>query len=78
MINVANTKICANNQTTIPSVIRKKFNITKDTIVGWDIDSDGRVILTFKEEMPKIHDLAALGKGNERTNALDLKRTLYQ
>ena len=78
MINVANTKIYANNQTVIPSIIRKEFNITKDTIVGWNIDSDGKVILTFKEEMPKISDLVALGKGNKKTNAVDLKRTLYQ
>ena len=80
MINIGITKIYPNNQTVIPAIIRKEFNITKDTLVEWNINSDNMVILTFKNKKPKISDLAGLGKGsnNEKTNAVDLKRGLYK
>lgn len=80
MINIGITKIYPNNQTVIPAIIRKEFNITKDTLVEWNVNSDNMVILTFKSKKPKISDLAGLGKGNnnEKTNAVDLKRGLYQ
>ena len=80
MINVGITKIYPNNQTVIPSTIRNRFKITKDTLVEWNINGDDMVILTFKSEKPKISDLAALGKGksNEKTNAVNLKRSLYE
>ena len=80
MINVGITKIYQNNQTVIPSIIRKEFNITKDTLVEWNITGDDMVILTFRTKKPKISDLAGLGKGksNEKTNAVDLKRGLYR
>ena len=80
MINLGITKIYPNNQTVIPSKIRKKFNITKDTLVEWNLNQENMVILTFKSEKPKISDLASLGKGkdNEKTNAVDLKRSLYE
>ena len=80
MINMGITKIYPNNQTVIPSKIRNKFNITNDTLVEWNLSGDNFVILTFKSEKPKISDLAGLGKGknNEKTNAVDLKRSLYK
>lgn len=80
MINMGITKVYPNNQTVIPSKIRKEFNITNDTLVEWNINSDNLVILTFKSEKPKLSDMAGLGKGktNEKTNAVDLKRSLYE
>ena len=37
-------------------------------------------MLIFKSEKPKISDLAGLGKGknNDKTNAADLKKSLYE
>lgn len=80
MINMGITKIYPNNQTVIPSKIRKEFNITKDTLVEWNVTHDNLVILTFTSSKPKISDLAGLSKGknNEKTNAVDLKRSLYE
>lgn len=80
MINMGTTKVYPNNQTVIPSKIRSKFNINCDTIVEWNMEGDNMVILTFKSEKYKISDLAALGKGknDEKTNAVDLKRSLYK
>ena len=72
------TKVYPNNQTVIPSKIRKEFNITKDTIVSWNIDSDNVVILTFESKKPKVSDLIALGNSKQQTNAVELKRGLYK
>ncbi len=48
-------------------------------MVEKNINDDIMVILNFKDEKPKISDLAGLGKGksNEKTNAVNLKRSLY-
>ena len=37
-----------------------------------------RFKLTFKSEKPKISDLAGLGKVNNKTNSVDLKKSLYE
>ncbi|WP_295621990.1 AbrB/MazE/SpoVT family DNA-binding domain-containing protein [uncultured Methanobrevibacter sp.] len=78
MVNVGTTKIYKNNQTTIPSKIRKEFNITEDTIIDWELNSDKTITLTFKSKKSSIMDLVALGKSKERTNAVELKRGLYK
>lgn len=78
MVNVGTTKIYKNNQTTIPSKIRKLFNVSEDTEVDWDLNSDNVITISFKTKKTSIRDLAGLGKSKEITNAVELKRGLYK
>lgn len=78
MVNVGITKIYQNNQTTIPSKIRKELNISEDTLVNWDLSSDNVVTVTFETKKPTIFDLAGIGSSKEKTNAVKLKRGLYE
>ncbi len=78
MVNVGTTRIYKNNQTTIPSKIRKLFDVSEDTVMDWDLNSDNVITITFKSKKSSIHDLAGLGKSKETTNAVELKRGLYK
>lgn len=78
MVNVGTTKIYKNNQTTVPSKIRKLFNVSEDTEVDWDLNSDNIITISFKTKKTSIRDLAGLGKSKEITNAVELKRGLYK
>ena len=78
MVNVGTTKIYKNNQTTIPSKIRKLFDVSEDTEVDWDLNSDNVITITFKTKKTSIRDLVGLGKSKEITNAVELKRGLYK
>ena len=78
MVNIGTTKIYKNNQTTVPSKIRKLFNVSEDTEVDWDLNSDNVITISFKTKKTSIRDLAGLGKSKEITNAVELKRGLYK
>ena len=78
MVNVGTTKIYKNNQTTVPSKIRKLFDVSEDTEVDWDLNSDNVITISFKTKKTSIRDLAGLGKSKEITNAVELKRGLYK
>lgn len=78
MVNVGTTKIYKNNQTTVPSKIRKLFDVSEDTEVDWDLNSDNIITISFKTKKTSIRDLAGLGKSKEITNAVELKRGLYK
>lgn len=78
MVNVGTTRIYKNNQTTIPSKIRKLFDVSENTVVDWDLNSENVITITFKTKRSSIHDLVGLGKSKEITNAVELKRGLYK
>ena len=50
MVNVGTTRIYKNNQTTIPSKIRKLFDVSEDTVMDWDLNSDNVITITFKSK----------------------------
>ena len=62
----------------IPSKIRKLFDVSEDTVMDWDLNSDNVITITFKSKKSSIHDLVGLGKSKETTNAVELKRGLYK
>lgn len=78
MVSVGTTKIYQNKQTIIPSKVRKELEINENTIIDWSINPDKTVTLTFKNKKATIGDLAGLGRSKEKTNAVDLKRSLYK
>lgn len=77
MVNMGITKVYKNNQTTIPSKVRKKLNISEDSVINWNLNSDNIITISVKSEKPSVKDLVGLGSSKEVTNAVDLKRGLY-
>lgn len=77
MVNMGITKVYKNNQTTIPSKVRKKLNISEDSVINWNLNSDNSITISVKSEKPSVKDLVGLGSSKEVTNAVDLKRGLY-
>ena len=78
MVNVGITRVYKNNQTTIPSKVRNKLGLDKESIITWELNADGTVTLSFEKKKVSIKDLAGLGKSKEVTNAVELKRGLYK
>ena len=72
MTIMASTKIYKNFQTSIPSEIRKQFNITHDTIVEWGINDNGEPTVNFRNKVT-IDDIIGLVEC-EPTNSVELKR----
>ena len=70
------TKIYKNYQTSIPKEIRKKFNITQDTIVEWGIDDKGEPTINFRKKVT-VDDIIGIVKTDEQTNSVELKKELY-
>ncbi|KZX12333.1 AbrB/MazE/SpoVT family DNA-binding domain-containing protein [Methanobrevibacter oralis] len=77
MVNVGVTKVYKNNQTTIPSKVRKELNISENSIISWDLNPDKTITISVKSEKPSVKDLVGLGSSKEVTNAVNLKRGLY-
>ena len=68
----ADTKIYKNNQTAIPSKIRKECNIGPDDIIEWVLDDDGKVTKVSFKEMRGSIDLGY------KTNSVELEKELYE
>ncbi|KZX12534.1 AbrB/MazE/SpoVT family DNA-binding domain-containing protein [Methanobrevibacter curvatus] len=45
------TKIYNKYQTVIPKEIRKQFNIDKNHLVEWNVDEEGKITLSFVENI---------------------------
>ena len=71
MVTARVTKVYKNNQ--IPS----KVNLNTNSRITWELNENGTVTLNFKTKEVSIEDLAGLGKSKEVTNAVELKRELY-
>lgn len=71
------TKIYENNQTAIPSEIRKKFNIGKNDLVEWSINEKGEPEIKFRKKT-SFKDIRGKGKLDYKTNSVDLKKELYK
>jgi len=71
------TKIYENNQTSIPSEIRKKFGIGKNDFVEWSINKKGKPEIKFRKKK-NWEDIEGKIKLDYKTNSVDLKRELYK
>ncbi len=78
MINIATTKLYKNNQTAIPSEIRKEFNLKPDVLIDWNKDEKGVIYIEFREKELTFDDLAGIGSSKHKTNSVELKRKLYK
>lgn len=77
MLILATSKIQSNYQTTIPKEIRKNYDIDNDTIVEWAINENGNPEINFRKKR-NFKDLVGAFKSDEKTNAVELKRSLYE
>lgn len=77
MLILATSKIQSNYQTTIPKEIRKNYDIDNDTVVEWSINENGNPEINFRKKR-SFKDLVGAFKSDERTNAVELKRSLYE
>ena len=75
MLILATSKIQSNYQTTIPKEIRKNYDIDNDTVVEWAINENGNPEINFRRS---FKNLAGAFKTDEKTNAVELKRSLYE
>ena len=71
------TKIYGNYQTAIPSEIRKKLNITKDYVIEWSIDENGKPEIEFRKRV-KLEDIRGSVKLGYKTDSVELKKELYK
>ena len=77
MLILATSKIQSNYQTTIPKEIRKNYDIDDDTVVEWSINNNGNPEINFRKKR-NFKDLVGAFKSDERTNAVELKRSLHE
>lgn len=77
MLILATSKIQSNYQTTIPKEIRKNYDIDNDTVVEWAINEKGNPEINFRKKR-RFKDLVGAFKTEEKTNAVELKRSLYE
>ena len=77
MLILATSKIKSNYQTTIPKEIRKNYDIDNDTVVEWAINENGNPEINFRKKR-NFKDLVGAFKSDEKTNAVELKRSLYE
>ncbi|MBR0271698.1 MAG: AbrB/MazE/SpoVT family DNA-binding domain-containing protein [Methanobrevibacter sp.] len=75
MLILATSKIQSNYQTTIPKEIRKNYDINNDTVVEWGINENGNPEINFRTKR-NFKDLAGAFQSDEKTNAVELKRSL--
>lgn len=71
------TKIYNNYQTAIPSEIRKKLNISKNDLVEWNINDDGKAELTFRKKI-SFKEIEGIVKLDHETDSVELKKELYK
>ncbi|WP_458403774.1 AbrB/MazE/SpoVT family DNA-binding domain-containing protein [Methanobrevibacter sp.] len=77
MLVLATSKIQSNYQTTIPKEIRKNYDIDHNTVVEWGINEKGKPEINFRKKR-NFKDLGGAFKTEDKTNAVELKRSLYK
>jgi len=70
------TNVYQNNQTTIPTVYIKKYNVEPEDIVEWEENEDGKLYVTFRKKVT-ISEMIGAGKKSKNTNAAKLEEELY-
>jgi AbrB family looped-hinge helix DNA binding protein len=69
------TKIYMNNQTAIPSEIRKKFNIGPDDLVEWIEDSNGEIKVKFRKKS-KLNDIVGIVSSKKQIDSVKLQKQI--
>ena len=67
------TKVYTNNQTAIPSEIRKKFNILPDDIVEWIEDENGEIKVNFRKKS-SLTDIVGIVTSKKPIDSVKLQK----
>ena len=78
MNGTSTTKMYKNNQTVIPSFIRKKYGVSENTIITWIEDDEGNITVHFREKVNFEDMLGAGSMVKEKTDSVQLKKELYK
>lgn len=71
------TKMYKNHQTLIPKKIREEYNITEESILTWEKLNDEEIKIKVRRKRD-ITELDGLVKLPDKTNSVELKRSLYE
>lgn len=74
---IIETTVYKKNQTTIPSEIRKRFNVKPDDIMLWEENKNGEIVINFRKKL-SFKDMKGAGTLKEPTNAVQLEKDLYK
>lgn len=69
------TKVYNNNQTAIPSEIRKKFNVKVNDIVEWIEDEKGEIKITFRKKS-ELKDIVGIGATKKPMNSVKIQKKI--
>ena len=67
------SKIYDNNQTIIPSKIRKKHSLNPGDIIEWIEEDNGEIKIRFRVKS-KLRDIVGIIDTKKQTNAVKLKK----
>ena len=74
---VIETKVYKKNQTTIPAVYRKKYDVQPDDIVEWEENDRVEIVVSFRKKL-SFRDMMGAGTVKTKTNAVKLEKELYE
>lgn len=75
---LASTGVYKNYQTAIPKEVRKRFKVNIDnTILEWGINEKGNLEINFRRKRD-IKELKGMIHLDEKTDSVELKRSLYK
>lgn len=77
MVILETTKMYKNHQTLIPKKIREEYNINEETILSWEKINDEEIKIKVRRKRD-IQELDGLVKLPNKTNSVELKRSLYE
>ncbi|KZX11625.1 AbrB/MazE/SpoVT family DNA-binding domain-containing protein [Methanobrevibacter filiformis] len=72
---MTSTKLYKNNQTVVPSEIRKKFDLKPDDIIEWSINLNGKPELEFRKKST-LKDILGKVTAKEPINSVKLQKKI--
>ncbi|MEA4957641.1 hypothetical protein SDC9_21287 [bioreactor metagenome] len=69
------TKVYNNNQTSIPSKLRKRFNIEVNDIVEWIEDENGQIRVNFRKRS-NLNDIVGIISSEKPIDSVKLQKKI--
>lgn len=75
MIKVITTKVYDNNQTAIPSEIRKMYDVQPTDIVEWFVNEDGGISINFRKRS-KLNDIVGVVSSKKPIDSVKIQKRI--
>jgi AbrB family looped-hinge helix DNA binding protein len=69
------TKVYDNNQTAIPSEIRKMFKVQANDIVEWIVNENGEININFRKRS-KLDDIVGIVSSKKPINSVKIQKRI--